>query len=218
MAEYGTISQGLHSLFTCVHVGLGKWCTTLLFLLTSYIIIIYFIWFFLPDLLIHLFCIVVQSRSMAIYIYIYPYFDWITNAHYAGVKSINGLNLEIWEIEVKNTSHDLSYVSACMFITAGWSWQTWSWCRPPKSNVPVYYLHHHEYNNRTIYHKFVDFNAKFHQNLPLTFLHSARHHSPQLEELKKQTRPHLRWWCIVATQNAALTWYKEQMIIVIPVL
>ena len=66
---------------------------------------------------------ILHCRTEQVYgdIYIYPYFDWITNAHYAGVKSINGLNLEIWEIEVKNTSHDLSYVSACMFITAGWS-------------------------------------------------------------------------------------------------
>ena len=50
---------------------------------------------------------IVHCRSEQVYGDIYPYFDWITNALYGGVKSIDGLNYEFWMIEVKKNSHNI---------------------------------------------------------------------------------------------------------------
>ena len=42
----------------------------------------------------------VRCHAEQVYGDIYPYFDWIQNARYGGVKNLDGVDYEFWEIEV----------------------------------------------------------------------------------------------------------------------
>ena len=61
---------------------------------------------------------------------------------------------------------------------------------PLNRDVPVYYMHHHEYNNRTVYRKFVDFKAEVPPEADFDIPWFCQTPLSTMEKLKKQTRHH----------------------------
>ena len=102
---------------------------------------------------------------------IYPYFDWVEYAAYNGQRAMGEQTLWLLDDHGKSENlHDstaqiieqrymyLNFFSSDHFYRLVLT-NTSIAVNPLNVNVPIYYLHHHEYENRTVYHKFVDFQA-----------------------------------------------------------